>query len=149
MNDPPVVCVLHGVAHHGHQLQARSRIELATSGVLVQGYPANKLHGKERPAIFTHARFIDLGEAAVLKSGQDLHRVLETNGELGRDEIGADHLEGDGPARVLLLGLVDGAHAPFAPPAHDAVAADVRRRRRFASHRSRRIVGDRRVGSAD
>lgn len=32
----------------------------------------------------------------------------------GGGETGADHLEGDNAARAVLLGLVDGAHAPFA-----------------------------------
>src|SRR5262245_44245118 len=48
------------VAHPGQQLEARRRVETATAGVLVQGHPADELHGEERLAVFTHPGFIDL-----------------------------------------------------------------------------------------
>jgi hypothetical protein len=40
------------------------------------------------------------------------------------DEAGSDHLESDGATRVVLFGLVDSAHAPFALAAEDSIAAD-------------------------
>ena len=83
MNDALVVGVLHRVAHPGQQLEARRRVETATAGVLVQGHPADELHGEERLAVFTHPRFIDLGDTGMLEPGQDLCFVAEALDELG------------------------------------------------------------------
>ena len=83
MNDALVVGVLHRVAHPGQQFEARCRVETATAGVLVQGHPADELHGEERLAVFTHPRFIDLSDTGMLEPGQDLCFVAEALDELG------------------------------------------------------------------
>ena len=51
MDDALVVGVLHRVAYPGEQLEARPD-ETATTGIFVQGHPADELHGEERPAVF-------------------------------------------------------------------------------------------------
>ncbi len=83
MNDALFVGVLHRVAHLGQQLEARRRVETATAGVLVQGHPADELHGEERLAVFAHPRFVDLSDAGMLEPGQDLCFVAEALDELG------------------------------------------------------------------
>ena len=70
-----------------HTLASSSRraaaFETATAGVLVQGHPADELHGEERLAVFTHPRFVDLGDTGMLEPGQDLCFVAEALDELG------------------------------------------------------------------
>ena len=61
---------------------------------------------------------------------EDLRLAGEALQQEVRGEAGPEDLEGDGAARVVLLGLVDGPHAALAEQAHDAVAADPRRQRR-------------------
>ena len=57
----------------------------------------------------------------MVQPAQDLRFVAEALEKCGRGEAGADHLEGDGAARVVLLGLVDGAHAPFAKQSNETI----------------------------
>jgi hypothetical protein len=83
-----------------------SRVETATAGVLVKGHPADKFHGEERLAIYTHPCFVDLSDTGMMEQGQDLCFVVEALDQFGRDEFGTDHLEGDGAARVVLFSLV-------------------------------------------
>ncbi len=123
MDHTIVVGVLHRVAHLGQQLKARRRVETATAGVLVQWHAADELHGEERSAVFTHPRFMNLSNPSMPEPAQDLGFVAEAADEFGRNEAGADHLEGNGAARVVLFGLVNGAHATFAVLAEDAIAA--------------------------
>jgi hypothetical protein len=82
MNDTLIVGMLHGVAHPGNQLDASASVETVTAGVLIQGQPADKLHGEERPAVVTHPRFVNLGDTRMLEPGQDLCFVLESIDEL-------------------------------------------------------------------
>ena len=105
-------------------------VEAVAAGVLVQRQAADELHGEERLAVLGHAGLVDLGDAGVVQPAEDLGLVGEALEQRGRGEAGADDLEGDGAARVVLLGLVDGAHAALAEQAQDAVAADARRQRR-------------------
>ncbi len=111
----------------------RPRIQTATTSVLIRRQPSDELHGEERPAVCAQARFMDLGDPGMLEPGQDLSFVSETLDELGGNKLGAHHLERDRPARVILLGLVHRAHAPFGVPAENAIAADVRGDRARAS----------------
>ena len=127
MDHALLVGVLHRIANLGQQLEARRRVERAIAGVLVQRHAADEFHGEERLAVGTHPRFIDLSDPGVLESAQDLGFVTEATEELGREQAGADHLEGDGAPRVVLFGLVHGTHATFAVPAKDAIAADMSR----------------------
>ncbi len=70
-----------------HTLASSSRLaaalSTATAGELVQGHPADELHGEERLAVFAHPRFIDLGDTGMLEPGQDLRFVSEALDELG------------------------------------------------------------------
>ena len=77
-------------------------------------------------AIVSPAGGVDLGNAGVVQPGQDLGLVGEALEQVRRGQVGADDLEGDGPARAVLLRLVNGAHTAFAQHAHHSVAVDDR-----------------------
>ncbi len=62
----------------------------------------------------------------MLQPPENLGLVIEPLGVLERDEARTDDLECDGAARVILLGLVDDAHAAFAADSQNAVAAERR-----------------------
>ena len=95
-----------------------------TVGVLVQGEAADELHGEVRPALLRHAGLVDLCDARVVQPALELRLLGEALQERRRQEARADDLKGDRAARVVLLGLVDDAHAAFAQAAQDAVGAD-------------------------
>ncbi len=124
MNDAAVVSVLHGVTHAGHQRKTRSALELVDAGILVERPPADEFHREERPAVFDKSGIVDLGNARVLQSTENLRLVMEPLGVLGRDEPRTNHLECDGAARVILFGLIHHAHAAFAANSQDAIATE-------------------------
>ena len=73
-------------------------------------------------------RLVDGGDGGMAEAGQGLHLPLEQAQAALVGEAAADHLERDAAARVLLLRLVDDAHAAFADAAQDPEAADGARR---------------------
>ena len=72
---------------------------------------------------------MDLCDPGMLEPGEDLGFVAEAFHERGCDQSGADHLQRDGAAGIVLFGFVDGAHAPFAVAAENAIAPERRRHR--------------------
>ena len=80
----------------------------------------------------------------MLQPAERLRFLREAAQQLGAGESRLDDLERDRAARLILLGLVDGAHAAFADQANDAVAAD-RGRQRRGRHRHSLRKRDRRV----
>ena len=72
-----------------------------------------------------HAGVVDVGNAVMAESSEDLGFVLEAAQGGGRGEAVLQDLEGHNPARVFLLGLVDHAHAAGRDDADNAVGADV------------------------
>ena len=128
VDDALVVGVLHRVAHPRQQpSRAAVTSRPLAAGVLVQRQAADELHGEERLAVVGQPGLVDLGDAGVVQPAQDLRLLGEALQQGGRDEAGADHLQGDGAARVVLLRLVDGPHAALAEQAHNAVVADALR----------------------
>ena len=130
VDDAPVVGVLHRVADPRHQAHTGGRGRGLAVGVLVQGQAADELHGEERLAVVGEAGLVDLRDAGVVQPGQDLGLVGEALEQGGGGQAGADDLEGHRAARVVLLCLVDGAHAAFAEQAEDAIVGDAQGGRR-------------------
>ena len=77
VDDALVVRVLHRVADPRHQAHAGVDVEAVKAGVLVQGEAADELHREERLAVVGEAGLIDLRDAGVVQSGQDLGLVAE------------------------------------------------------------------------
>ena len=71
---------------------------------------------------------MNLCDAGVVQSAEDLRLAGEALEQGRAGESGAEELEGDGATRVVLLRLVDRAHAAFAQHSHHAVAGDGRKR---------------------
>src|SRR5690606_31598942 len=97
-------------------------------GELDEGAAADALHGEvgdALAAVVVDAGLVDLGDAGVLESSEDVGLVLEASEECGGGPAGADDLEGDGAFGALLLGEVDLAHTALAEGAEDAVVAEV------------------------
>ena len=82
MDDALVVGMLHRVAHLGQQFEARGRVGTARADVLIQGHPADELHGEERLAVGTHPGFMDLSDPDMLEPAQDLGFVAEAMDKL-------------------------------------------------------------------
>ncbi len=100
MNHAPIMGMLHGVAHPGHQFQPRGRIQKTTAGVIVERHAADELHGEIRPAIFDKSRVVNLCDPRVLQPPEDLGLMIEPLGVLERHEARADDLKRDGAARL-------------------------------------------------
>ena len=72
-----IVGVLHRVAHPRQETHAGGEVEAVSIGVLVQGQPADELHCEERLAVIGEAGLVDLRDAGVVQSAQDLGLVGE------------------------------------------------------------------------
>ena len=87
----------------------------------------------------------------MLQPAEHLRFLCEAAQQLGAGQSRLDDLERDRAAGLLLLGLVDRAHAALADQTNDAVAADRGRQRRrhadrFGKRRPRRRLGAVREG---
>jgi len=126
VDDPVSVGVFHGVTDPGQQLEPLAEVE--RPGVLQEGPAVHELHGQigEVPeGALESARCVDLGNVGVPQPGEQLHLELEPLLGLRRDRVGAQDLEGDIAAGLVLLGEIDAAHPAGAEPAEDAEGADV------------------------
>src|SRR5262249_48122188 len=113
VDDAAFVGVLHRVAHPRHQLQPAARVQGVVAGVPVERHTDDQLHGEVGLPALGDAGVVDLGDAGVVQAAEDLCLAGEALQQGVGGEPGTDHLEGDGAARVVLLGLVDGTHAPL------------------------------------
>ena len=132
VEDPAAVGVVDGVGDEQEEVEALGEGEVP--GGVGEGLAGDQLHGDEGDAAGGGAVGHDgqlvpgleeLGDGGVLHGGQGLGLVLEAAEEGAADQLGADHLEGDGALREVLRGLVDDAHAAAAQLADDRVAADL------------------------
>ena len=94
-------------------------------GIPQQRRALNKLHGEIRlrpESGIGGAGFIDLRDAGMVEAAERLGFVLEAPEQLAAGEAGPDHFKSYRAARLVLLGLVHGAHAAFTQQADDPVA---------------------------
>ena len=132
MDDPFLVAVVNCITHVGEKFESRPDGEFVIVSELNDRTGiGDELHHEvrhrlsRRAGVIVHARVVDMGDAVMAESGQDLCFVLESAQGGGRGEAALQDLQGHHPARVLLLGLVDHAHAAGRDDADDAVRADV------------------------
>ncbi len=135
--------VLHGVAGVRHQLEAGARVQGMTADVLVQRQAADELHREIELPVLGGAGLVDLGDSGVVQPAQDPRFQGEPLAEVGGVEVRAHHLQRDRPPRVVLLGLVDGAHTALADPPDDPVTTEERLHGPPRHRRSRPDVGRR------
>ena len=130
MDDRALVRVLDAVANLRHQLQPLPQVEPVRVAVGKQRLPVHQLHGEVRLAPkrgVGHPRVVDLRDAGVLQPAQRLRLVLEAAEHLAGGISRADHLQGHGAMRELLLRLVDRAHPALTEQANDAIPPNPRR----------------------
>src|SRR3989475_8768631 len=89
------------------------------------------------------ARLVDGRDGGMLEAGEGLGLPLE-HPQVRVVHVGsaADDLQGHGPARVLLLGLVDDAHPALAELPEDPEVADHPAGGLVVTARGRAVVGD-------
>ena len=127
MDDALLVCVLDGVADLDEQLQPLGGVELLVVAVLGDGDALDQLHHEVRPASVGAAGIEHAGDVGMVHHRQRLPLGLEAGDHLLAVHARLDDLERDAAAdRLLLLGHVDHAHAPFADLLQELVGADLR-----------------------
>ncbi len=110
----------------GMNSSSRSRgLSLASSQILGDRDPAHQVHDEEGSSGVGGAGIEHLGDVGMVHEGQGLALGLEAGDDLAGVHAGLDDLECDLAAdRFLLLGHVDGAHAPFADLLEQLVRPD-------------------------
>src|SRR5205807_293034 len=107
---------------------------------------AHQLHGEIRlraVARLEGAGFIDSSDSRMLEAGEQIRLVLEAAEQLAGHEQRSNELERHRAPRVLLLGFINDAHAPFAEDAQQAKITDLLSRTRHMAielNRQRRAV---------
>ena len=141
MNETALVRVMHRVADLDHHLEPIAEAEMTAVGVFAQRRTADELHREVRlrlEASVGRAGVVDLGNARMLQPAERLRFLSEAAQQLGTDQSRFDDFECNRTPGLILLGLVDRAHAAFADQTNDAVAADRGRQRRGSYRLSRR-----------
>ena len=150
VDDASLVGVAHRVADLpqqgkplAHLLRRQLPLGPAPAVVLAQGLTPDQLHGEEVQSVLRAARLVDGGDGGMLEAGEGLGLPLE-HPQVRVVHVGsaADDLQGHGPARVLLLGLVDDAHPPLAELPEDPEVADHSAGCLVGTARGRAVVGD-------
>ena len=149
VDDALAVCVLDGLADSDQEAQASVDVELLLLGPGRDRRAGDELHGEEgqlAPGRLGGPGLVDARDAGMRQPPEHLGLELETAQVSTRGEPGLDQLQRDVASRVLLLGLVDDAHAAAADLAQDAVGADAFGERapvvqRVVGQESRGLVG--------
>jgi hypothetical protein len=128
VDDAFLVRVMDGVADAGDEGGAIRDGEVGSE--LEQRAAFDQLHREERSLDAVgpgrRAGLEDLGDAGVLESPEGIGLVAEAAKEFGGDDYRADHLQGDGAPRALLLGAEDGSHAADAEDSGDREVAEAK-----------------------
>ena len=152
MQQPFVVGILHRFGHLRHQRCRFFRLQ--------------RLFGdKFRQVLARNVLQTEVGQAVVLANIEDRHdpRMRQPSNALGLDQKplaglgsrlgpGQDHLEGRGPAELLVAGEIDHAHAAPAEFPHDEIGTNRTRRqapRRRIGPVRHRTAGIERRGSVE
>ncbi len=127
VDDPLLVGVVHGVADAGDEVEPLADAGIPLRHVLVEGASRHELHREVRlgavPRV-RHPGLVDLRDPRVAEPPQRVRLLLEPLEQGGGGQAWLDHLEGDDPARPLLLRFVDRPHPPLADHAEDPVAGN-------------------------
>ena len=132
-----------------------AKAEATAVGVVAQRRTADELHREVRlraVAGVGRSRIVDLSDARMLQPAERLRFLCEAAQQLGAGQSRLDDLQRHRAAGLILLSLIDGAHAALTDQANDPVAADpggqrpVGDRHRFRK-RHRRIREGQRVRS--
>src|SRR5580704_6410381 len=124
--------VLHGFADLNHQGQPLARVEFVRVSIFDQRLALDELHGEEglyAEAGVGAAGFVNLRNARMVEATQRLRLLFKAAQQFRAGPRGPNDLEGDAASRLILLGLVDGAHSTFAQQAEDVITSDARRQR--------------------
>ncbi len=127
MNEATLMGVLDGLTEMDHQLDPGLPVGLLILHPGVQGDSVDELHGDEGQRAVLGlgtAGLVDLGDPGVLKVSQEGGFMGESPPQLIGGQLGANDLEGHTPLWILLLSLVDHAHAALADDAQGAITTD-------------------------
>ncbi len=130
-----LVGVVHSVGDRAKQPQpelelVRGDRRRASRCPCTEGLAPDQLHGEEVVPVVGVTRLVDGRDIGVLQPAEGLGLALEETGVDLVDQVSAAHdLERDASLGVLLLGLVNDAHATLAEHRDDPVAADRRGQR--------------------
>ena len=137
MDDALLMGVVNRIADPGEQLEPLRQVESVAGGVVGEGLATDQLHREERlgpTRSLGSPGLVDLGDSGMLQPAEHLGLPGKAPGQLIRHQAGPDDLERHGSVRLILLGLIDGAHAALAERGDDPVPAD--RRCRHAANLS-------------
>jgi hypothetical protein len=110
-----LMSVLDRLADRHEQLQPLPRREPALIAEFRDWRPLDQFHDEEWPAVGGRAGVEDAGNVRMIHQGERLPFRFEAGQHLTAVHARFDDLERDYPAdRLVLLGHVDDAHAPFA-----------------------------------
>ena len=125
MNDAVTVRVLHRITHLGDQDQTLAHVEPLFVRVAGQRDPLDELHGEIGDTVCAtgHTGLVDVGDAGMVEATEDLRFPFEAGAErVGKKRCSQD-LQRNTPSGMLLLRLVDDAHAATPQQSDDLVAA--------------------------
>ncbi len=129
MDHAALVGVLEGVGDLRGQFELRTHGKLRVGDVLNQGLASDEFHGEVglleghpgRGGRGGGTGFVDVRDAYVLELTKKCGLAAEAFHHAGRGQSGSNDLECDRALRVVLPGLVDGAHAALADEVQNLV----------------------------
>jgi hypothetical protein len=129
VDHPLLVTMSHGIADASEEVEPSSGRQCQLVGVFREG-PCIRdvLHHEVRhrsTAQSVHAHGVDVGDARVLETAQDLRLVLEPPEQRRQGKAGTHHLHGHRATGLFLLPFVHAAHASLGDQPHDRHATDV------------------------
>jgi hypothetical protein len=141
---------MHGVANLGHHLQPVPSAQMMLFDVILERAAADELHREVRlrsEVCLRAAGFVDLRDVGMLQTAEHLGFPSEPTQQVRSGPGRLEHLQGDRAPRLILLGLVHGAHSAFADQPKNAIPADRRRtgpcgKRMFRNALQRPVLGN-------
>ncbi len=124
MNDPTLVCHLHGARQGFDELRGRFGVGRAPGDPLLEASAVNEFQREERPA-FVLAGLVDLHDIGVCQLGDRLGLGAKPGQPHGSHVgPGQDHLERDQSLQPTVAGLVDNPHSASPELGQDVIAGN-------------------------
>jgi hypothetical protein len=125
VEDAALMRVVHRLGGLGHQPCRGARVGGVVGQPLLEARPADELHGEVAPPVVL-ADLEDRHDVRVVQQRDRLGLVLEPSQfVIAGQDVGPEHLEGDGPIEADLAGAVDDPHAAAAHLLDQLVVAEV------------------------
>jgi hypothetical protein len=115
VDDPQLVSPRQPLGDLGGDVEGAVERQGAAGDLLLQRLPGVVGHGHEHPAVRGLVDLVDDADVGVLEAGDRLRLLQEARARQGvARQLGGDELDGDLPAELQILGLVDDTHPPLA-----------------------------------